>query len=239
MNDDRSSGRSMGRRLALKRIGAGALTLLAADAVRAADSSPGFSCIATPEQTEGPYFVDERLNRSDLRSDPANGSLKEGVPLKLRLIARRITGTACAPLAGAIIDVWHCDARGVYSDVDDPSFSAMGHKFLRGYQTTADDGSAELTTIYPGWYRGRTTHVPFKDRGRSPAAGAYAFPSPLYFDEATSDRVYVQPPYAGSGRRTRNDDDPIYRSGGKALTLTLASDGSGYSGRFDIGLRIA
>jgi protocatechuate 3,4-dioxygenase beta subunit len=165
--------------------------------------------------------------------------LKEGVPLKLRLFAHAITATACAPLSGAIVDIWHCDARGVYSDVDDPSFRTVGRKFLRGYQTTAGDGSVEFLTIYPGWYRGRTTHVHFKVRGQSEAGRDYAFTSQLYFDEATSERIYAQSPYAASGRRTRNDDDSIYRGGGKALTLTLAPDGNGYSARFDIGLRVA
>jgi len=239
MSDDRSSREGVSRRDALARIGAGAFSLFAVDAARAADTALKVSCVATPEQTEGPYFIDERLNRSDIRSDPANGSLKEGVPLKLRLFAHAIADTACAPLSGAIVDIWHCDARGVYSDVDDPSFRTVGRKFLRGYQTTAGDGSVEFLTIYPGWYRGRTTHVHFKVRGRSEAGRDYAFTSQLYFDEATSERIYAQSPYAASGRRTRNDDDPIYRGGGKALTLTLAPDGNGYSARFDIGLRVA
>jgi len=231
--------RRIDRRKALARIGAGALTLLAFDAVRAADANVKLSCIATPAQTEGPYFVDERLNRSDIRADPTNGTLKDGVPLRLRLVAHAVADGNCLPLAGAVIDVWHCDARGIYSDVDDPGSSTVGRKFLRGYQTTDADGSVEFVTIYPGWYPGRTAHIHFKVRGRSPAGRDYAFTSQLYFDEATSDRVYARAPYADGGRRTRNDDDSIYRSGGKALTLTLAPEGNGYSTRFEIGLRTA
>src|ERR1043165_551862 len=104
MNDDRHRSAGMSRRIALSRIGAGALTLLAFDAARAADSSPKLSCVATPEQTEGPYFVDERLNRSDIRSDPANDRVREGVPLKLRLFTYSVAGSACVPLRDAIVD---------------------------------------------------------------------------------------------------------------------------------------
>src|SRR5712691_9517034 len=59
------------------------------------------SCVITPQQTEGPYFVDERLNRSDIRSDPSDGTVAEGAPLRLALQVSQVTGGACAPLAGA------------------------------------------------------------------------------------------------------------------------------------------
>ena len=92
--------RRIDRRQALSRIGAaGALAMLPFDISRAA-AQPALSCVATPTQTEGPYFVDERLSRADIRSDPATGALKEGVPLKLRLVANAVAGGACTPLAG-------------------------------------------------------------------------------------------------------------------------------------------
>src|SRR5262249_40406594 len=152
----------------------------------AADANPKLSCVATPEQTEGPFFVDERLNRADVRSDPATGRMREGVPLKLRLFAHALSGSACTPFGGAIIDIWHCDASGAYSDVE----GAAGQKFLRGYQTTGGDGSVEFVTVYPGWYRGRATHIHFKVRGSSSSKRGYEFTSQLYFDEALSDRIY-------------------------------------------------
>src|SRR5437867_5298885 len=108
-------------------------------------------CIVRPEQTEGPYFVDERLNRSDIRSDPSDGSVKEGVPLQLALRVHEIRGKKCLPLAGAMVDIWHCDARGVYSDVRERFFDTRRKKFLRGYQTTDADGAVRFQTIYPGW----------------------------------------------------------------------------------------
>jgi protocatechuate 3,4-dioxygenase beta subunit len=74
-----------------------------------------------PQQTEGPYFVDEKLNRSDIRSDPTDGSVKQGVPLRLVFHVSQVDGSSCKPLTGATVDVWHCNALGVYSDVTDRS----------------------------------------------------------------------------------------------------------------------
>jgi len=74
-------------------------------------------CVLTAALTEGPYFVDERLNRSDIRSDPVTGAVSQGVPLDLTFNVARAESNACMPLTGAYLDVWHCDTAGVYSDV--------------------------------------------------------------------------------------------------------------------------
>ena len=87
------------------------------------------SCILTASLTEGPFFVDEKLNRSDIRTDPATGAVSAGIPLALTFNVQRVASNACTPLTGAYLDVWHCDAAGVYSDV-----SGSTRKFLRGYQ---------------------------------------------------------------------------------------------------------
>ncbi|RXZ43417.1 twin-arginine translocation pathway signal protein [Crenobacter cavernae] len=211
-----------------------------ADETAAAPALP--SCVLRPQQAEGPYFADERLERSDLRSDPADGSVREGVPLSLAFRVSTVRDTACTPLAGAMVDVWHCDALGVYSDVKDfgGQFDTRGKKFLRGYQLTDDDGVARFITIYPGWYPGRTVHIHFKIRPAQAGRPADEFTSQLYFDDAVTDRVHASAPYAGKGRRTvRNDGDGIFRDGGERLMLELVEDGQGYAGVFDIGLRIA
>ena len=83
--------------------------LLAPDSALA--STP--SCVVRPEQTEGPYFVDERLNRSDIRSDPTDGHVKPGMPLMLTLFVSRLNDGDCRPIAGAQVDLWQCDALGV------------------------------------------------------------------------------------------------------------------------------
>src|SRR4029453_17087527 len=100
---------------------------------------------------------------------------------------------------------WQCDHLGVYSDVQDPSFNTKGKKFLRGYQVADGDGRARFTTIYPGWYAGRTVHIHFKIRSPQTQRPGYEFPSQFYFDDALTDRVFKDAPYAGRGdRSTRN-----------------------------------
>ncbi|MGB3311112.1 MAG: intradiol ring-cleavage dioxygenase [Nodosilinea sp.] len=206
------------------------------------------ACTVRPQQTEGPYFVDEGLNRSDIRPDPATGSVKPGIPLTLQFRVSQVGATACVPLAGAVVDVWHCDAAGAYSDVADRRSNTVGQAFLRGAQVTNADGTAEFTTIYPGWYPGRTVHIHFKIRGNittnqganQSANQGYEFTSQLYFDDALTNRVYAQAPYNASGQRpTRNQNDGIFRNGGDRLMLSVTQTGEGYTGRFEIGLDLA
>jgi protocatechuate 3,4-dioxygenase beta subunit len=196
-------------------------------------------CIVRPEQTEGPYFVDERLNRSDIRSDPSDGSVKDGRQLQLALRVHEIRGDACTPLAGAVVDIWHCDALGVYSDVRDRSFDTRGKKFLRGYQVTDPTGTARFLTIYPGWYPGRAVHIHFKIRTNPESRRGYEFTSQIYFDDGLSDQVHAQVPYRVKGQgRLRNQGDGIFQDGGEQLTLQLVKEAQGYAGVFDIGLQM-
>jgi protocatechuate 3,4-dioxygenase beta subunit len=197
-------------------------------------------CVVRPEQTEGPYFVDEKLNRSDIRVDPTDKSIKPGVPLRLEFQVSRIAGAACTPLSGAMVDVWHCDAAGVYSDVRDSQFDSRGKKFLRGYQQTNANGNAEFLTIYPGWYEGRAVHIHFKIRSTAQGARAQEFTSQLYFDESVNDQIFKQAPYnTKRGRRVMNDTDSLFRRGGRELLVTPAKNTQGYTAKFDIGLQIS
>lgn len=196
-------------------------------------------CIVSPEQTEGPYFVDEKLNRSDIRFDPTDSKMKNGVPLQLTLRVSSVGNTGCTPIADAIVDIWHCDALGVYSDVTDRRFDTVGKKFLRGYQVTDNNGTVQFITIYPGWYQGRTVHIHFKVRTAANSGQSYEFTSQLYFDDAVSDRIYTQPPYASIGERTQtNEQDGIFQRGGDKLMLSLTENPQGgYAATFDIGLQ--
>jgi protocatechuate 3,4-dioxygenase beta subunit len=189
------------------------------------------SCALTPPQTEGPFFVDERLQRVDLRVDPGDGSVRPGVPLALVLRVSALANGRCEPLRDAIVDVWHCDARGFYSDTRE----TPGTRFLRGFQRTDDDGNVHFETIYPGAYPGRAVHIHFKVRTHD----ARELTSQLYFDDALSDRVLVHAPYAAaSRRRTRNGEDSIYRRGGRALTLDVVPRGDGFAATYDVGVRV-
>jgi protocatechuate 3,4-dioxygenase beta subunit len=194
------------------------------------------NCVVRPALTEGPYFVDERLNRSDIRSDPTDGSVREGAPLLLAFNVSQITAGGCTAFPGAVVDVWHCDANGIYSDATDRSFNTVGQRFLRGYQETDENGRAQFLTIYPGWYNGRAVHIHFKIRTALDEAGQ-EFTSQLFFDEDYTDQVYQQEPYASTGQRTvLNSQDGIFQQSGGQLTLTVTEGSDGYVGNFDIGL---
>jgi protocatechuate 3,4-dioxygenase beta subunit len=204
------------------------------------DTTTSPSCVLTAALTEGPYFVDERLNRSDIRADPVSGASSAGVPLALRFNVSRVASGACTPLTGAYLDVWHCDAAGVYSDV---SGAGSGRRFLRGYQITDANGVAAFTTIYPGWYSGRAVHVHFKLRLFAGSTTSYEFTSQFFFDESLTDAVYANAPYNTRGtRNTRNTTDGIYNgltSAQKAaLTLQTTPATSGYTGIINLGVNL-
>lgn len=242
-HDDRHIPRpGIGRRAALKLLGTTALgtTAVGSRLHAVAAAAPIPSCVVRPEQIEGPFFVDEKLNRSDIRSDPGTGMVKDGAPLALEFRVSRIDGSACLPLAGLLVDIWQTDAAGEYSDVVDTGFNTVGQQFLRGYQVTDADGVATFVTIYPGWYPGRTVHIHFKLRTAAESGPTFAFTSQLYFDDDLTDTVHAQSPYAAHGERTlRNTGDAFYQNGGSSLRLDVASDGgSGYTASFDIGLQL-
>jgi len=242
--DDIPIGRVLSRREALAFLGAtGALLFLGCSDSSATSSDTGdtsSSCVVRPELTEGPYYVDEELLRSDIRSDPSDGTIRPGALLALTFNVSSAATSACSPLAGAIVDVWHCDALGVYSDVSDPSFNTSGKKFLRGYQVTGLDGVARFTTIYPGWYQGRAVHIHFKIRSAASAASAYEFTSQLFFDDSLTDQVHATEPYASKGQRTlRNSGDGIYNGGGSQLVLDVTGTADGYAATFSIALDTA
>ena len=239
--EDAPGVRLLSRRELVALIGASAACLLGKSvmppwALAASDSQ---SCIVRPEQTEGPYFVDERLNRPDLRSDPTNGLLRPGTALALTLLISRLDAGGCVPLAGAQVDLWHCDASGIYSDVRDPHFTTVGQKFLRGYQLTDEQGAARFLTIYPGWYEGRTVHIHLKIRTDPHARRGYEYTSQMYFDDGLTDRVFLAQPYAARGpRHARNLDDRIFRRGGDQLMLAPTPTVDGYAAAFAISLHL-
>lgn len=249
-NDDLPVGRLLTRRDAV-RVLAGT-TLFAAAGNRylraqtlaslrtfSVPSAP--SCVAKPELTEGPYFVDEKLNRSDIRSEPGSNVLKAGVPFTLAFAVSKLSANSCTPISDAMVDVWHCDAQGVYSDSHDPGFDTTGKKFLRGYQRTDESGLAKFTTIFPGWYHGRTVHIHFKIRTLSSTNAPYEFTSQLFFDDAFSNTLFASDSaYKKSDRRdTMNADDGIFRESRGQLTIPVAKNGSALSSSFGIALDLA
>jgi protocatechuate 3,4-dioxygenase beta subunit len=237
MDENVSTQQLLARRQALAMLGASGAALLAARHGAAAAAEALLpACVVRPRQTEGPFFVDGDLERSDLRVDPWTGTVKPGVPLRLAFRVSRVGARACAPLAGAQVHVWHCDAAGDYSSARDPRAPNAGEAFLRGFQKTDAAGTARFLTIYPGWYPGRAVHVHFKIR-TADAQRSAEFTSQLYFDAALSERVYATAPYASRGRpKLSNDDDFLFRDGGRQLLLDVIPEAAGYAAVFDIGL---
>ncbi|MBI1817654.1 MAG: intradiol ring-cleavage dioxygenase [Deltaproteobacteria bacterium] len=209
--------------------------------------TPGtLSCVVKPALTEGPFFVDEGLNRADLTSGTTEPFVTNGLPLRINFGVYQVTGNSCTPLSDAQVDVWHASAEGVYSDEASGGIqnkNTVGETYLRGYQLTDQNGAAGFLTIYPGWYMGRTIHIHFKIRTFSVSGQkTFEFTSQLFIDDAINDVVLANAPYNTRGTRTvRNANDNIYGSGGSQLTLALqpASSGAGYMATFTIGLQMS
>ena len=185
------------------------------------DAQAAAACATlTPAKTIGPYFVEEKLNRSDIRGDPSDGSTVAGVPLALTLTLMD-ESDGCAVLSGAQVDIWHASPNGRYSDESVEGTS--GTKYLRGYQVSDAAGTVRFTTVYPGWYSGRTVHIHVRVRTFDAGGDvSYDFTSQLFFDDDLTDTVYERTPYGTRGARdTRNSADDIYGSDGATLLLAL------------------
>lgn len=244
MDDDRTIGVIHSRRTALVAAATAGLSLFGARA--AGRRAPRVDLVATPELTEGPFFVDTRLNRSDLTDGTDRRWVTEGLPLRLRLAVYELDGEVGTPLPGAMVDLWHADAAGVYSG--EPSSQIQhedtrGQSWLRGFQMSDGDGRVEFRTIYPGWYVGRTIHIHFKVRMLDEQQRAtYDFTSQLFFGEEQNDAVLAKPPYDARGpRRVRNERDGVYMArqadgtvAGRHLTAKLGDDEQGKQAEFAI-----
>ena len=205
--------------LAFGTVSLGAL-LAGCGGERSTTTTTGFgdssSCTLTPEMTEGPYYFDADSIRSDIRDE------REGATLRLAI---RVRDSECKPLPDAVVDIWHCDALGEYSTSDAP--------FLRGAQVTNRDGIVEFTTIYPGWYQGRTVHIHAKVH----LDGSTVLTTQLFFDDGVTAAVYGREPYTRhTGREVLNADDGIFD---EALLLDVSRAGDAYDATisFDVALR--
>ncbi|MGN6504164.1 MAG: twin-arginine translocation pathway signal protein [Tepidisphaeraceae bacterium] len=214
----------------------------------AATTQPHLPLVASPELTEGPFFVDERLNRSNLIAGSTRPAVAGGVPLRLTISLFKLTANATAPLPCVQVDLWHCDASGVYSDESNP----MNHEntatqtWLRGYQVTGADGVVSFDTIVPGFYNGRAPHIHFKVRqlGGDAKRPRNEFTSQLFFRAGDLKPIYTKPPYSRQGDRpTPNEDDGIFcerladgSRAGDALLLSLvpSADGRAMTAAFPI-----
>jgi protocatechuate 3,4-dioxygenase beta subunit len=219
------------------------------------------TCTLTPDTTQGPYYFDADKVRSDIRED------KQG---KLLRVAIKVQDTeTCAPVKDAVVEIWHCDAGGLYSGAESSSTGAGGpgggtppggmpgggpggmpsgtpggapggqnpgggdtadlqptddNRYLRGAQVTDADGLVRFTTIWPGWYRGRTVHI----HAMVHVSDSRVLTTQVMFDEALNAEVFTTEPYAAHiGRDTFNDNDSIYEP---PMLMKVIPDGDGYLG---------
>jgi protocatechuate 3,4-dioxygenase beta subunit len=180
------------------------------------------TCAMYPQQTEGPFYLDLDLLRSDITEG------KTGAPLELEMVV--IHSNGCAPMANAVVDVWQCDVEGVYAGFPGQlgGLDTTGLKFLRGTQITGADGRVVFNTVYPGWYPGRTTHIHFKVH----LSATTEMTSQLYFPEDVTANVYQSALYAARGQKdTSNAADAIAQTGGMPPVLAVTQTSTGYKGR--------
>ena len=212
-----------------------AASVLASPSATASAAGVLPSCVVAPELTEGPYYLDVNLERSDIRANTGDGAVAEGAVLELGWLVSQVDGDGCMPLDGAIVDVWHCDALGVYSGVQ----GSAGTDFLRGFQRTDANGAAAFTTVYPGWYTGRAVHIHFKIRTDPDAEAGFEFTSQLFFDDALSQQVYASGVYASKGPQDEsNASDSIFSESGGATLLAVTKDVDTYRTTFEIAVQL-
>ncbi|MEU9139656.1 intradiol ring-cleavage dioxygenase [Streptomyces sp. NPDC048404] len=245
----------VGRRTVLIATGASAAALAVAAAAPVAatpapvadraDAAPAAAavCTLTKEMTEGPYYLDGQLVRADVTEG------KAGAPLKLVLTV--VDDDTCVPISNALVEIWHCDALGEYSGF----VGNNGHSepddgtFLRGGVLTNTSGVANITTIYPGWYRGRCVHIHVKvhtgvtlTSDGSFTGGQELHTGQLFCNETITTAIAKVSPYSTNKvTRTTLAQDSIYDDGGASsglLTLTAlgSTASSGYTGTLTLGV---
>jgi protocatechuate 3,4-dioxygenase beta subunit len=218
----------------------GAWKLLAPDRAGAEAAVATVSCVLTPEQTEGPYYISREKVRSVIREN------RPGTPLQLKL--QVVDARTCAPIKNAAVDIWHCDAGGIYSGFEAASTGAAPgasgptdkDTFLRGIQMTNARGLVSFKTIYPGWYRGRTVHIHVKVHLGGDTIGHVVHTGQLYFHDNLTGKVYQRTPYKSraAARDTFNNTDGIFQHGGAQSMLTVHPDGTGgYVATITMGVR--
>jgi protocatechuate 3,4-dioxygenase beta subunit len=162
-------------------------------------------CMLQVEVTEGPFYVDPKLIREDITEGRA------GLPMQLRL---QVVTADCTPVPAARVDLWHCDAQGVYSGAENlgGGEDTTGQTFLRGTQMTGADGVAQFQTIFPGWYPRRTTHMHYKVF----VDETTVLTGQVFFDETVNQAIYDDhEAYDRDGSRDMlNDEDRIAAEAG-------------------------
>lgn len=186
-------------------------------ALRVADFDGVPTCTVLPETTAGPFPTIEQLDRRDVR---------EGLPGEPLRLGMRVVDADCSPVPGALVEIWHTDVTGDYSSYEDGGSGkdeGAGTTFMRGFQTTDEDGIVEFWTVYPGWYDGRCVHIHIAvDVG-----GATVLSSQIVFRDAFTAALFAShPDYVDNGQPdTLVVEDFISRDAEDEGTYVLAVSG--------------
>lgn len=232
----KATPQNVGRRTLLKSMAALPVIAATAPAFAATSSTQQAGlissdvCVLAKEVTEGPYYTDPNLIRADITEG------KAGIPLEMVI---QVVDSTCTPLENARVDIWHCDAQGNYSGYEgqgsDSALNTKDQTFLRGTQFTNEAGIASFETIYPGWYRGRTTHIHYKvflDE-------VTILTSQLYFPDALSEFIFRNAEaYTGrdSERDTRNGNDGIAQQSGDSSFAAIKEQSGKYIASLVVGV---
>lgn len=192
------------------------------------------SCVLIPQETDGPFPLYDPIlsNTAYVRSNITEG--KTGVPLRLTLTLTNVND-ACRPLTNTEVYIWHCDKDGLYSGYNQAGGNTIGQTFLRGLQTTDANGRVSFTTIFPGWYAGRITHIHLRAYigAAARATTQFAFPSDIVA------AVYASSLYT-KGQNTSVSgfaQDGIFADGTTYQMLAMSgSVAAGYDASINVGI---
>jgi protocatechuate 3,4-dioxygenase beta subunit len=243
----RKNMKALSRREALEALGATAGLAMAAacggsSPTASPDTTPATggssttgSCTVTAEETAGPYA--DRLgmigNSAFFRRDIREG--RAGVPVDLTLAIVNANNN-CSAVANANVEIWQCDASGNYSEYAPPGYDGTGQTFLRGLQTTDSSGRVTFTTVYPGWYPGRATHIHVKVY----VNGSVVKTTQIAFPESTTAEVYESGVYASKGQSpTKNASDSVFSDGTQTeMASVTGSAVAGYEATRNIAISV-
>ncbi len=210
--------------------------------------NPPFNCILIPETTRGPFYLDPEYNRQDITEG------EPGLPFRLRVQVLGVDN--CQPVPDAVVNLWHCDIRGAYSEfglIANNPVNAADETWMRGYQMTNAEGKCEFDTIFPGWYPGRATHIHFDVHiGFSPISPINQQPNPsstfisqMFVPNSVKTLVYTSiPEYFDKGDNpTGTHNDFVAQNSEAVEDLTISFDETDFpnsiTGDFIIGLDMA
>ncbi len=213
-------------------------TQAAVSALAKAELADGGGCVLIPQETDGPYPLDLSKSAASFRKDVTEG--KTGLPLNLTLTIVNVNNN-CNPIPNARVDIWHCDKDGYYSGYNNMGYlgtqNNVGKTFCSGIQMTDSNGQVQFTTIYPGWYSGRITHIHFQVFLNSVLKAT----SQLAFPDSLNNTVYQTPLYAAHGQNssvTSNSRDMVFSDSSNTQYEIATAIANAATGGYDASLTV-